>query len=253
MELLHIFEGRRRKNLLKRPWEMTLEEWKRDPYKGLRPTKPGHILLFHVLNDNSHLESVLETGLDPQKRWGSEGPTTMASADPKGWSKYNTLIGFQAPEDSAVKSGPYYLLYRRIPPEDILFVDPVNDLDIAPIGIRESWLRTNTYAHKYHEAYVIRAARSGIKVAPEVLGDIDPFPEIVDESLADFVLSMCEGAKDRYMQMVPQVLLDIEAPGDIEDSLQNIMEVGRRNEDWIIWLFRWYLYERARNLLEGYE
>lgn len=172
LESIEWAEGR----VLKQPFEMTFEEFAKNPYSyegGIQPSKPGYVVVYHKLRSNDDIPSVLEHGLDPKRRQrGAEGPTIMASSDPEGYSQYGALIAVQVPEDTPKdrvgQVDHFYYLYNAVPPEDILFVDPIPEGSVATTGRRLSFYRDNRYAEEYWKYFIKDALERG-DVVPEIV------------------------------------------------------------------------------------
>lgn len=163
---------------IKQPWQMTLDEFQRDPYEGIVAGKTGYVVAYHRITDEKNLPSILQNGLDPNKRSKySEGPTMMASSKPEGYSEYGTLIVFRTPEDTpktrVSSDEDYYFIYKLIPPEDILFVDQVADLDIIPNSRRVSWARRSDYFRDYWMAFVEKAIEEGKPVDERIRNEYE--------------------------------------------------------------------------------
>lgn len=159
---------------IKQPWQMSLEEFQKDPYEGIVSGKPGYVVAYHKVTSEKNLPSILRNGLDPKMRSKhSEGPTTMAASNPNGYSEYGAAIAFRIPDDTPKsrvgENEYYYYIYNLVPPEDILFVDQTYDeSSVSTSGRRLSFYRNNRYSARYWIAFVEEALEKGFPVPDHV-------------------------------------------------------------------------------------
>ena len=152
----------------RQPWEMTLKEFSQ-PLPDIKPTKPNYILAYHRLADSKHLQSVLKEGL---RKTGDEGPSgVMASGTKDGWNNDGILLTIQIPKDTeAAGVDPYYTIYQGVPPEDILYVDAVD----------QNWERlSNLKTHEYATSLYLEDVRTAIERNKPVSQEILNQPEVI--------------------------------------------------------------------------
>ena len=164
-------------NAQKQPWEMARAEFVKPVV--LPQAKSGHIIVYHRLSDESHLENVLKEGLlSSRKRVGGEGPrgALWAASTPTGYSSSGTVVGVELPIANAVQAGTdQFIINRDVLPNEIVYVDRRSALGGGHGGSRVSDQRSSKYASNIHKTYVDYAIREGKPVPAAVLAE---YPEL---------------------------------------------------------------------------